>query len=251
MKKSLVPFVLGTVFVAVFTAFLVWRLAFLSTQPRALKDLALEVVPPDAIALAPDGDRLAYASPYGDDVVLHLRRLDDGSVTRLPSTEGAEHPFFSPDGRRLGFVVNGAIREVELEPAEASAHAPSASLPGGSWILAERGGDVIASSLADRGERVLARSAQRPRYLPPGYLLFLRDGALWAARFDPAAAELVAEPFLAVEEVDGWYDVSATGTLAFRRPGTGARRRFAVVLNWTRELERIAPARRLSGPPAR
>jgi hypothetical protein len=249
-KKNPVPLIVGVVFIVVFTGFLAWRLTVLSTQPRALKDLYLEVTPPDSIALAPDGRLLAYIAPHGDESLLHLRRLDNGAVTLVEGTEAAESPFFSPDGQRVGFYVGGAVRERELESGDEPADASSA-LAGGAWILAERDDAIVASSLEARADKVLARGARRARYVAPGYLLFLRAGALWATRFDPSEAELLSESFLAVEDVDGWYDVSASGTLVFRRPGGGARRRFAVVLHWKGELERLAAGRHLPAPGRR
>ena len=250
-NKSPVPLVAGAVFIVAFAGFLSWRLMVLSAQPRALKDLYLEVTPPDSLALSPDGRLLAYTAIHGDAILVHLRRLDDGVVTRAEGTEGAQSPFFSPDGRRLGFYVGDAVREIVLLAGDARAEPSSPTLPGGIWILAERDDAVLASSIEARRERVLVRNASRPRYAAPGYLLFLRDGGLWAARVDPSAAELASEPFLAVEDVDGWYDVSASGTLAFRRPGDGPRRRFALVLNWTTELDRLAAARNLPDPGRR
>jgi serine/threonine protein kinase len=56
-------------------------------------------------ALSPDGRILVWAArkdstaPPG----LHERRLDTGEVTRIPGTESASLPFFSPDGRWIGF----------------------------------------------------------------------------------------------------------------------------------------------------
>jgi Tol biopolymer transport system component len=76
--------------------------------------------PPDhrlvgSMALAQDGSRLVFgARQPGGPVMLWLRVLGDSSAERLPGTEGAEQPFFSPDGRSVGFFANGELKRIEI-----------------------------------------------------------------------------------------------------------------------------------------
>jgi serine/threonine-protein kinase len=68
--------------------------------------------PPDPsggarIALSPDGRSLAYIGPSESGHRLWLRRIDQLDATPIAGTEGASQPFFSPDGKRVGFVKNG------------------------------------------------------------------------------------------------------------------------------------------------
>ncbi len=53
---------------------------------------------------APRMERQAERRPLKTSA-LYLRRLDTGDVTQLPGTKGATRPFFSPDGRWIGFYV--------------------------------------------------------------------------------------------------------------------------------------------------
>ena len=59
------------------------------------------------LALSPDGRLLVWSGRpgggRGDDSSLHTRSLETGEVHQLPETAGAEMPFFSPDGRWIGF----------------------------------------------------------------------------------------------------------------------------------------------------
>jgi serine/threonine-protein kinase len=55
------------------------------------------------IAVSPDGLTIAFAAGTADSTRLYLRRLDDWTIRPLPGTEGAADPFFSPDGRWIGF----------------------------------------------------------------------------------------------------------------------------------------------------
>ncbi len=58
-----------------------------------------------AIAISRDSRTVAYVAPHGATTRLLVRHLDDTSVVVLPGTEGAYHPFFSPDGTRVGFFT--------------------------------------------------------------------------------------------------------------------------------------------------
>jgi serine/threonine-protein kinase len=69
------------------------------------------------VAISPDGTRLAYvASPLaGGPTRLFTRRLDQPKATALAGTEGAQRPFFSPDGHWLGFNVNRKLNKISVE----------------------------------------------------------------------------------------------------------------------------------------
>ena len=57
------------------------------------------------LALSPDGSRLAYVGgARGQLLVREWSRLH---ATAIPGSEGAESPFFSPDGQSVGFVTAG------------------------------------------------------------------------------------------------------------------------------------------------
>ncbi|MGN6392550.1 MAG: protein kinase domain-containing protein, partial [Gemmatimonadales bacterium] len=68
--------------------------------------------PPDPsggarIALSPDGRSLAYIGPSESGHRLWLRRIDQLDATPIAGTDGASGPFFSPDGKRVGFLRSG------------------------------------------------------------------------------------------------------------------------------------------------
>ena len=48
------------------------------------------------------------------ETVLHSRTIDRIETTPIPGTEGAEAPFFSPDGRFVGFFADGKLNKVLL-----------------------------------------------------------------------------------------------------------------------------------------
>ena len=72
-----------------------------------------------AVDLSPDGNRIAFVS-QGPDGIRHLltQRLDQPKATVLEKTDGAEGPFFSPDGRWLGFFADHKLKKMPVEGGE-------------------------------------------------------------------------------------------------------------------------------------
>ena len=68
-----------------------------------------------ALALSPDGSMLVFAARGRDRTwQLHLRRLDRLESAPIAGTEDGVNPFFSPDGKWLGFWANGELKKVPL-----------------------------------------------------------------------------------------------------------------------------------------
>lgn len=63
-----------------------------------------------AVAISPDGRQLVYSAGN----LLFLRRFDELETEKIPGTEGAGAPFFSPDGQWVGFFTETEIRKVAL-----------------------------------------------------------------------------------------------------------------------------------------
>jgi hypothetical protein len=63
-----------------------------------------------ALAFCADSSAIAFvASRDGEPPALFLRSLADADSRRLAGTEGAEAPFFSPDGRAIGLLRAGPL----------------------------------------------------------------------------------------------------------------------------------------------
>ena len=59
--------------------------------------------------ISPDGTQLAYIGEASGRTNLFLRALADTASTLMPGTEAATEPFFSPDGRWIGFFAKGKL----------------------------------------------------------------------------------------------------------------------------------------------
>jgi serine/threonine-protein kinase len=77
----------------------------------------LAVADETSLAISPDGSRLVYAasSPPGSPPRLYLRELDSYEAVPIPGTEDAQGPFFSPDGRWLGYFADSRLYRIALE----------------------------------------------------------------------------------------------------------------------------------------
>jgi hypothetical protein len=64
--------------------------------------------------ISPDGRTLVLIAVDAQGTnMLWLRPLDSSSARPLPGTEGADSPFWSPDGLSIGFFANGKLKTVE------------------------------------------------------------------------------------------------------------------------------------------
>jgi len=74
----------------------------------------LAVLPGPAVALSPDGTRLAYVAAQGGTQQIYLRSMDSLEAKSMPGTEGAIQPFFSPDGQWLGFFADAKLKKISV-----------------------------------------------------------------------------------------------------------------------------------------
>ncbi|HXV61935.1 MAG TPA: protein kinase [Vicinamibacteria bacterium] len=238
-----------------------------------------------AVAISPDGTRIAYAVNRGAGRSIHVRALDEMESRPIPGTERGSDPIFSPDGEWLAFESAGKLKKVPLSggapqflanlafsagaswgPDDIIVHTPN--FTGGLYALSARSGEgrrltspeknqghlwpavlpdgksvlftlwagqpsydqasIALLSLETGQWSVVLEGASYARYAPPGHLLFLRGGTLFAAPFDPEAWKITGAPVAVVENVrsdpldgGGLFDVSQTGALVYA-PEIGA-----------------------------
>ncbi|HEY7637705.1 MAG TPA: protein kinase [Gemmatimonadales bacterium] len=86
------------------------------------------------VAISPDGRMMVYLGPGDGGARLWLRRLDQLSATPIAGSEGGASPFFSPDGRKVGFIQQGtSVRIASLDGAPTVTLTDKANSTGGDW----------------------------------------------------------------------------------------------------------------------
>jgi eukaryotic-like serine/threonine-protein kinase len=67
-------------------------------------------------AIAPDGSSIVYTDMVGGVSRLFLKRRNESVATVLDGTDGGVSPFFSPDGRWIGYrTLDGRIRKLPVD----------------------------------------------------------------------------------------------------------------------------------------
>jgi serine/threonine-protein kinase len=113
------------------------------------------------VAISPDGSRLAYIG--GPDRQLLIRPLKQLRATPVPGTETASTPFFSPDGKHVGFLREKNVQIAAIDGGPSITVSDSLTGVGGaSW-----GPDnfiYVDGFLFDGLVRVEAKSGAVPRW---------------------------------------------------------------------------------------
>ena len=79
------------------------------------------------LAISPDGAAIVRSGGPGG--ALLVRRRDELEFSPLGGTEGASTPFFSPDGTRVGYYLNGALHAVPITGGPSTVIADSMPTP--------------------------------------------------------------------------------------------------------------------------
>src|SRR5262249_29983096 len=99
----------------------------ISIDPTAYLSMAAQ------FALSPDGSRLVYAGGKEGETKLYLRRMDASEPTELKGTDGAESPFFSPDGQWVGFNARRKLKKIRLGESQPIVVCDAQNFLGASW----------------------------------------------------------------------------------------------------------------------
>jgi eukaryotic-like serine/threonine-protein kinase len=87
-------------------------------RPPEQRVVRFEITPPendrfagdDTPVVSPDGTEIVFSA--GNRGALFLRTLDSPAPRKLAGTEGGHMPFWSPDGRSLGFFAGGKLKKM-------------------------------------------------------------------------------------------------------------------------------------------
>jgi Tol biopolymer transport system component len=161
------------------------------------------------LAVSPDGRQVALAGSTPDgESGLFVRELDSPSTRRIPGTEGAYAPFWSPDGSSIAFFASQAVRRV-LPGSDSIRTICPLPLPdvagGGTWGE----GDVVVFSAGATRARLFSVAATGGEARPLTALDPTREElGHWLPQFLPRGRRLIFLVGSARESDAGVYEAS-------------------------------------------
>jgi eukaryotic-like serine/threonine-protein kinase len=140
-----------------------------------------------APAIARDGSNMVFAGMSDGKQMLFLRSMDEATTRALPGTEGGKFPFWSSDGKSIGFFAEQQLKRLDIAGGPATSLAPATDARGGTWAgdtilftpyiyeaiyrVPASGGKPIAVTVLDRSQHTTHRW---PHFLPDGkHFLYL------------------------------------------------------------------------------
>jgi eukaryotic-like serine/threonine-protein kinase len=185
-------------------------------------------------APSPDGSRLAYVMFTTGEPRLWVRRFDSIAGQPLPGTEDASFPFWSPDGRFIGFFAQGKLKTIDASGGTPHTVCDAPAGEGGTWnrdgqiVFAPEGAGAlfrvssaggVPSAVTQLDQSHNETSHRWPQFLPDGrHFLYLAIGGTteergtYRASLDASTRQLVLK-----NPVRIWY--TASGHLLFMRNG--------------------------------
>jgi serine/threonine protein kinase len=136
---------------------------------------------PASFALSSDGRQIVFVASGDGASRLWLRSLAATTAQPLAGTEGATLPFWSPDGRSVGFFAESALKRLDIGGGAPQTLAPVVSGLGGTWnaegviVFAPSVGSPLLRVSATGGP-VTAVTTLDPRQIGHVLPFFLPDG---------------------------------------------------------------------------
>ncbi|MEQ1580766.1 MAG: TIR domain-containing protein [Steroidobacteraceae bacterium] len=192
---------------------------------------------PEMFALSPDGRQIVFVASGDSASRLFLRSLAMTTAQPLDGTDGATYPFWSPDGRSVGFFAGGALKRLDLGGGAPQTLAPAAAGRGGAWSadgiilfgpslgsplmrVAAAGGNAVAITTLGPQQR----SHRFPQFLPDGrrFLFYVQGepdtaGVYLGVLDGSAPTRLTAADGAGVHVSSGWLLWVRAGTLMAQR----------------------------------
>jgi eukaryotic-like serine/threonine-protein kinase len=231
LRRGWLPWVLCALLAVSFVAaIMLWPRGNSSSEPAYFyAQLPFTV---QSMAVAPDGRTVAAIGRQESEraKTLWLYELGSRRGRNLPDTDGADFPFWSPDGRSLAFFAQGKLKKLDVAggPVQIICDAPSGR--GGSW---NKDGVIIftpSGQLADGLYRVSANGGAPVRITMPDptkgedsdrWPMFLPDqkhflylAANVSGKTDPDAIYVGA-----LDSTEKKFVIKATGNAAYVAPG--------------------------------
>ena len=185
-RRRFIPFLLlgGAAVIAAIAALAAFTVPRGAPEPLLTR---LEVTTPptfdtSSFALAPDGRQLVFVANAEGRPQLWIRPLDETTPRPISGTNGASAPFWSPDGRTIGFFADGKLKTINVTSGAAQVLADAPSGRGGTWnrddviVFAPETNGVGLMRVAATGGTATAVTRLGPGHSSHRWPQFLPDG---------------------------------------------------------------------------
>ena len=231
--------------VALVSLVLAATLAVPSFRSRSeLPEMRLDITTPPAddptsFAISPDGRFVVYLAAGDGPQRLWLRAMDSLSAQPMPGTEGASFPFWSPNGKSIGFSANSKLMRLDIGGGSPQVLASVGGPRGSAWskkgviiyapnnsspllqIPDAPGGTPVPVTKMEKG----VGSHRYPSFLPNGrQFLFFAQGTGDAQGIYLGSLDSTESKFLTAADTAGAY--LEPGWLLYMRQGGLVARRF-------------------------
>ncbi|HEV8610310.1 MAG TPA: protein kinase [Thermoanaerobaculia bacterium] len=134
------------------------------------------------VEISPDGERIVFTARKGENPnLLWVRKLSEPNARPLAGTEGAQRPFWSPDGQHIGFFADRFFKKIDVDGGPVLTLAPGTESRGGTWnrdgvILFTPGARGPVQRVSANGGKVTEATVYGPTDATHRYPHFLPDG---------------------------------------------------------------------------
>jgi Tol biopolymer transport system component len=210
-------------YAALAAAFLIAAIAsvvsYLRLAPAPARAIISHILPPEKAQfnlgfdgggglprLSPDGTAVAFSAKDANrNTVLWVRPLDSLAARPLAGTEGGTLSFWSANGRKLGFIVDGKLKTLELSGGPARPVGDFPRYGGGSWnreetlLFVPDAGKGLYQIAASGGAPVPVLELDKSKYSAAYAPRFLPDGKHFLYRADAFDAALSGTYFASLD----------------------------------------------------
>jgi len=169
--RRALPWALGALMGALLMAALA-SLYFLARSNGGIGVTKLDVSPPSgvaivsrdspSIAISRDGTELVFTGTKDHVTELYIRSLDQPQARPIAGTENGISPFFSPDGKWIGFFAEGKLKKIPVDGGTAITLCAAPNQRGGTW---ESDGSIIFSPDFAAGLMQISESGGQPQQI--------------------------------------------------------------------------------------
>jgi Tol biopolymer transport system component len=87
------------------------------------------------VAISPGGERIAYVGVTEGRLLISTRSMDSMEFEEIPDAGGGIDPFFSPDGRSMGFIAesSGVMKRIDFDAMVRATDLGPTSFVGATW----------------------------------------------------------------------------------------------------------------------